>query len=94
MKSSINYYVAIATITFKAPQGWRPSMITHRKCFVCVKRNNAAVEREAKNTAEEWKQQILANNPGLEGLSYSIKIDTTAVCGFDILDKEGKGITK
>ena len=43
MKTNNNSYVAIATIKFKAPKDFRPSTLTYRKCFVCVKRDNAAI---------------------------------------------------
>lgn len=93
MRKSINYYVAMATITFKAPHGWRPSKVTCRKCFVCTKRNDAAVDEKATRTAEEWKQKILEQSPGLKELTYSIKIETSGVCDFDILDNKGKSLT-
>lgn len=89
MKRNENFYVAIATIKFKAPKNYRPSTLTYRKCFVSVKRNDASVEKEASNTAEEWKRKLSEANHGVE-LSYSIKIETIGVSGIDIIDPDGK----
>lgn len=88
MKRNNNNYVAIATIKFKAPKDYRPSTLTYRKCFVCVKRDDAAVEREASNTAEDWKRKLAEANHGIE-CSYSIKIETISVAGVDIIGLDG-----
>ena len=87
MKRNNNSYVAIATIKFKAPKGYRPSTLTCRKCFVCVNRNDTAVEREASKTAEDWKHKLSEANHGVE-CSYSIKIDTISVAGVDLIGLE------
>lgn len=88
MKRNNNYYVAVATIKFKAPKGYRPSTLTYRKCFVCVERNGAVVEKEASNTAEDWKRKLAEANHGVE-LSYSIKIETISVAGVDFVGPNG-----
>lgn len=88
MKRINNSYVAIATIKFKPPKGYRPSTLTYRKCFVCVKRNDAVIEKEASNTAEDWKRRLSEANHGVE-LSYSIKIETISVAGVDIIGPNG-----
>ena len=93
MKRNNNSYVAIATIKFKVPKDYRPSTLTYRKCFVCVKRNDAAVEREASNTAEDWKRKLAEANHGLE-CSYSIKIETISVADLEILGPDGNIIIK
>ena len=83
MKRS-NYYVAIATIKFKAPKDYRPSTLTWKMCFMCVKRNDAAVQREAVEIAVGWKRSLSEANHGVE-LSYSIKIKTIKVTGFAVI---------
>ena len=88
MKRNNNAYVAIATIKFKAPKDYRPSTLTYRKCFVCAKRNDAAVEREASNTAEDWKRKLAEANHGIE-CHYSIKIETISVAGVDFIAPDG-----
>ena len=88
MKHNNNSYVAIATIKFKSPKGYRPSILTFRKCFICVKRNDPVVEKEASNTAEDWKRKLAEANHGIE-LSYSIKIETISVAGVDIIGPNG-----
>lgn len=88
MKRNINGYVAIATIKFKAPKDYRPSTLTYRKCFICVKRNDAAVEREASNTAEDWKRKLAEGNHGVE-CSYTIKIEYVGVSGVDFIGPDG-----
>lgn len=89
MKRNNDYYVAIAAIKFKAPKDYRPSTLTYRKCFMCMKRSDAAVKREAIKTAEEWKRYLAENNHGVE-LSYTIKIETISVVGFDFIDLDGR----
>ena len=93
MKRNNNSYVAIATIKFKAPKGYRPSTLTYRKCFVCVKRDDAAVEREASITAEDWKRHLSETNHGVE-CSYSIKIETIGVTGVDIIGPDGNKVAE
>ena len=93
MKRNNGSYVAIVTIKFKAPKGYRPSTITYRKCYICVKRNDAAVEREASNTAEEWKRKLAEGNSGVE-LSYSIKIERINVVCVDIMGPDGNIVTE
>lgn len=89
MKRNNDSYVAIAAIKFKAPKDYRPRSLTYKKCFLCVKRNDAAVKREATKTAEEWKRELAEANHGVE-LSYSIKIETISVAGVDIIGPDGK----
>lgn len=88
MKRNNDSYVAIAAIKFKAPKDYRPSTLTYKKCFMCTKRNDAAVKREATKTAEEWKRKLAEANHGVE-LSYSIKIETIGVSGVDIIGPDG-----
>ena len=89
MKRNNDSYVAIATIKFKAPKDYRPSTLTYRKCFVCVKRSDAVVKKEASDTAEDWKRKLAEANHGAE-LSYSIKIETISVSAVDIIGPNGK----
>ena len=91
MKRNNSSFVAIATIKFKAPKDYRPSTLTYRKCFMCMKRNDAAVEREATDTAEDWKRKLAEANHGVE-LTYSIKIETISVAGVDIMDEKGNKV--
>ena len=93
MKRNNNNHVVIVTIKFKAPKGYRPSIVTYRKCYLCVKRNDAAVEREASNTAEEWKRKLAEGNHGVE-LSYSIQIERISVVCVDIMGPDGNIVTE
>lgn len=91
MKRNNSSYVAIATIKFNAPKGFRPSTLTYRKCIICIRRDDAAVKREAANTAEDWKRKLAEANHGLE-CSYSIKIEGISVAGVNILDPDGNAV--
>lgn len=60
---------------------------------MCMKRNDAAVEREATDTAEDKKRKLAEANHGLE-LTYSIKIETISVADVDIMDEKGNKVIR
>ena len=84
MKHTINEYVTIAYVQFKANAPWRPRTFTEKMCIISSKRNDEKVKAFATATAERWKKQLEDNHNELH-LTYTIKVETIGVAGIDVL---------
>lgn len=85
MKHTINEYVTIAYVQFKANAPWKPRTFTEKMCIISSKRNDEKVKAFATATAERWKKQLEDNHNELH-LTYTIKVETIGVAGIDVLE--------
>lgn len=93
MSRSEELRVTIATIKFRAPEGWRPRTMTARYALIHRAKDAAKVQEEIESQAEGVKVGIEGRKRGLV-LTYTIRkeqipVDLVTVVGDDFEKKEG-----
>lgn len=82
-------HVCIATVTVKAPDGYRPRTLTYK--LACYVKERGFRARDVEHLALQCvKERLMSGNPGLDlRFSVSSKTETVfGICDYDGLKKE------
>lgn len=74
-------YVGVVTVKTKAPQNYRPSVMTHKFGFLLDKKSEKVLEAIKAEHVDKVQSQLEENNPGVK-LKCSATIELTPVVGF------------